>query len=515
EEKYSTFSAKQESSRKSIVCFKQSKGDGDILFPIFESSSTDLLETSPSELFNEISPRICSSDDISMVLTKECCRPCYMHRTPKLDVPRESALPLIGTRNSLELHKEPSKVVSLHTNAQQDDEHPEHMMGILGARDSLYKHRMSLRPSTNKIRESLPKIIDLRRRSPTSIKSSGLKQTKSISRSSLAQSSKEYKKHCHMEDHTSARKVSQQSKVSQAKSEKDDAVYNISKLSLTRDSYLVHKHSLIIKRQSQSKSYDDIESHTESRETIQLKKPPRISDMPERTSLKKTSRHRPSSSDIQSYNLSLSPSNDSISKRLRIPTSKLTMSRDSLEIIRSQSKLSGLGRPKKRSFSKDSVEIKDGILGLHLQGPRLSPPKIRLDDDGSRTVKMSHIEILHLDDHPVDDVTYDTTLSNEEEEEKAAATNVCTYYDTEGLLQPDSPWLIYQQKEPLEKDVTSPSSSRENFLTKPNYAHIGGDQGATEHLQKDKEFTVHRASSFISIFKKHPSLMKIFTPCRK
>lgn len=377
-----------------------------------------------------------------VVLTKECCKPCYIPQK-RIDAPRESALPLIGTKNSLELHKEPPKVVSQHAHAQIDDENAEHM-GILGARDSLYKHRMSLRPSTNKLREIPPKVIDLRRKSPVSIKSSSLKQIKSISRSSLAQSSKEPKKHFHVEEHALVRKVSKQSELSRAKSETDDAVYNISKLSLTRDSYLVHKHSLIIKKQSQSKLSDNIKSHSESRETIQLKRPCRMSDMPERTSLKKTSRHKPSASDTQSYNLSISPSNG---ERWRIPTSKLTQSRDSLEIIRSHSRMSGLNHPKKRSSSKESFEIKDGILGLH----QLSQPRIKLDDDGSRTVRMSHIEILPLDDRPVDDVMYDTTISDEEEEKgKAAATSVCGTYDVEGVLEPDSPWLIYQQKEPRE-----------------------------------------------------------------
>lgn len=57
------------------------------------------------------------------------------------------------------------------------------------------------------------------------------------------------------------------------------------------------------------------------------------------------------------------------------------------------------------------------------------------------------------------------------------------------------------QNECLETDI----------LNKPNQASVIGDRLATEHLQNQDEFTMKRVNSFISIFRKHPSLRKLFT----
>lgn len=56
---------------------------------------------------------------------------------------------------------------------------------------------------------------------------------------------------------------------------------------------------------------------------------------------------------------------------------------------------------------------------------------------------------------------------------------------------------------------------RDNFLTKPNTIKIIGDQKLVVHLQKDKNFNLHRANSVLGILKKHSSLIGLFTSCTK
>lgn len=68
------------------------------------------------------------------------------------------------------------------------------------------------------------------------------------------------------------------------------------------------------------------------------------------------------------------------------------MHNDSLELIRKSSATNG-GAQSVRSekiASKESVEILDGLISAPTKKPS---SVIKLDDDGSKVVKMSHIEV--------------------------------------------------------------------------------------------------------------------------
>ncbi|KAB0794292.1 hypothetical protein PPYR_11131 [Photinus pyralis] len=209
--------------------------------------------------------------------------------------------------------------------------------------------------------------------------------------------------------------------------EKDeDERIEISRLSLARDSYLINKHSIAVKRLSTPNSECSLPRDDETSQVQETK-------------------HADKSK--------MSPK-----------VSKLSVSKNSLELLRSQSMLSR----SKPSESNESFEI-----------------EIESDHDfslnESKAVKVSHFEVLTLYDKP----------------KKQDGNTV------KNLTATDSPWLTYGYKT---KD--EPQEQRTESTNK-----IIGDRDLEVHTQAPEDFIQHRAKSMLTIFKKHPSLIRLFTAC--
>ncbi|KAF5307933.1 hypothetical protein FQR65_LT06500 [Abscondita terminalis] len=182
----------------------------------------------------------------------------------------------------------------------------------------------------------------------------------------------------------------------QSRKEKEEDI-TLSKLSLARDSIIVHKHSLEVKRKQRA-----VDAMLDDRHLCKQTK---------------------------------------TSHRMGTNLSKLSLSKDSLELLRSQSML-----PKRKIESKESIEIKNGIVGGHV-----------IED--SRSVKVSHMEILPLDEKP--------------KKQKS-----CTRETDSDTSTTNSPWLTYAYKN---KDFVKQAE-----LEKSNIAKIMGDRDIKLHMENNK-----------------------------
>lgn len=306
---------KSEQSRRSTVQFKEIKKESieDLLYPSFQSSSSRILDNA-SDYHNEISNYVehFSKKDWDKNFDKDCCAKCVQTKS---------------TYSQAHLYQKEDVEPTLQFVMPEAG-------GILGVKDSLIKHRMSLRPTqytSSKGSLASDHLVAVTKRYKTG-----------MSQSSLPKSQREIK-----------------------------TENKLSKLSLTRDSTLVHKQSLIIKRKEINTS--------SSQQTLQLKKCTKqsrtsVNSKNERRSLNKPKQHNK----LQTI-------------------SRLILSKNSLELMRSQSMLSGGVKSKRKQESRESVEIKNGVLTIPIETNH-SSPFIKLADNGMRTVKMSHIEILPIDE---------------------------------------------------------------------------------------------------------------------
>ncbi|KAK4876241.1 hypothetical protein RN001_012663 [Aquatica leii] len=215
----------------------------------------------------------------------------------------------------------------------------------------------------------------------------------------------------------------------------------LSRLSLARDSFIVHRHSLVVKRQHRNSECAN-------------------------TTGDKTGGESSGESKLK---------HKKVVHKITPTLSKLSLSKDSLELLRSQSMIS-----KRKVESKESIEIQDGIVGAHYGG-----------ETDSRVVKVSHIEMIPLD-------------------EKPKKPKVCTTSFDSGLIAADSPWLTYAYKaKPVE------NLDKLKVVQQPDVVKVVGDKKLKTHTETQQDFALHRAASMLGIFHKHPSLMKLFTPCTK
>ncbi|GLV44429.1 hypothetical protein CBL_10233 [Carabus blaptoides fortunei] len=141
-------------------------------------------------------------------------------------------------------------------------------------------------------------------------------------------------------------------------------------------------------------------------------------------------------------------------------TSKLEMAVDSLTLLRSKETI--------RIKSKESELGSTNSDGTN-------------SDDQLKTVKMSHFEVIPG---------------------KKRSSVVSFHF---------MPKIIPNDDEFEDVEVPAKKKLASELINKPNQASVVGDRLGIEHLQNQDEFTIKRVNSFITIFRKHPSLRKLFT----
>lgn len=176
-----------------------------------------------------------------------------------------------------------------------------------------------------------------------------------------------------------------------------------SKLTLARDSLLIHKESLMQKTSMMSKlslARDSLEVLQERRTSkadesnADLKQEQKIDNAPRESRLSMAR----DSVEMLKGSLLLVPDPHAYTV-----SSKLSMHRDSLELIKASARSSkdypSDANKNGKTMSKESIEVLDGIIS-NSDSTRVHSSVIKLDDDGSRVVKMSHIEVVEIDEQP-------------------------------------------------------------------------------------------------------------------
>lgn len=298
-----------------------------------------------------------------------------------------------------------------------------------------------------------------------------------------------------------------------------------SKLTLARDSMIIHKEMLVNKTTSMISKLSLVR---DSLELLQERHGSKVEGctIDTKSPARKTSIIKQKDSKISMARDSLEMLKGSmlaLPQRVDRPSSKLSMHRNSLELVKSlrASKDFYTSTPNTsksdKMLSKESVEVLDGIISnSEAEGKHSSV--IKLDDDGSRVVKMSHFKVVEIEKGG--------------QQSGVSFNPEAIVLEDEGLVETGSPDRIYNGSKKSDSKsgkgkklfrpvkylfvkcalvVGKPKKKRDNFFKKPNQIKVIGDRKAKEHLQENEEFTLHRVNSLLSIFKKHPSLIKLFT----
>lgn len=218
-----------------------------------------------------------------------------------------------------------------------------------------------------------------------------------------------------------------------------------SRITLARDSMIIHKESLMHKTMSMISKLSLV------RDSVEILQERRASKIEENTveTDGKTPTRKPSVLKRRDSKLSmardslemLKGSMSALPQRAANAASKLSMHRDSLELIKSSRSSKDIYTctvPKSEKMSsKESVEVLDGIIG-NAEAERQLSSVIKIDDDGSRMVKMSHIEVVEIE--------------KEAQQSGVSFNPEAIVVEDEGLMVTGSPHQIYVAVEEKEKE---------------------------------------------------------------
>lgn len=269
------------------------------------------------------------------------------------------------------------------------------------------------------------------------------------------------------------------------------------KLPPSKDSLVYQKESVINKTMATTDSKlslvrDSLEILQERKKSLEKVEKPKFNPKKLEASKKRNSKVSMARDSVEMLKGSMK-SFDTLKESHSKQSSRLSMHTDSLELLKRGSKASPTPESHKHEkvVSKESVEIVDGIINAEI-GRQLSSV-IKLDDDGSKVVKMSHIEVVEI---------------TEETKQPSVCFNPeAIILEDASLLSTDSPNRVYGSLQEAQLiTVEIPQK-----IVPPDQVKIVGDMDAKEYLERDSEFTLHRVSSMLGIFRKHPSLIKMFT----